>query len=116
MWQEKPLKEKDQDIYCLLLVGLFQLSDMRVPAHAAVAETVAAADVLKKSWAKNLINAVLRNYQRKEEELKLKLSKEAYYDHPALPASKTQKRSCSEAQGRSACRACRFAVRHGVDK
>ncbi len=79
---EKPLKDKDQDIYALLLVGLFQLSDMRVPAHAAVAETVAAADVLKKSWAKNLINAVLRNYQRLEDELKLKLSKEAYYDHP----------------------------------
>ncbi len=80
---EKPLKDKDQDIYCLLLVGLFQLIDMRVPAHAAVSETVAAADVLKKSWAKSLINAVLRNYQRNEASLKLKLSKEAYYDHPA---------------------------------
>jgi len=79
---EKPLKEKDQDIFALLLIGLFQLSDMRVKPHAAVAETVAAADVFKKSWAKNLINAVLRNYQRKEDELKLKLSKEAYYDHP----------------------------------
>lgn len=79
---EKQLKDKDQDIYALLLVGLFQLSDMRVPDHAAVAETVSAADVFKKTWAKNLINAVLRNYQRREGELKLKLSKEAYYDHP----------------------------------
>src|SRR6266487_4620628 len=40
---EKPLKAKDQDIHSLLLVGLYQLTAMRVPPHAAVAETVAAA-------------------------------------------------------------------------
>lgn len=79
----KPLKEKDHDIYVLLLVGLFQLTDMRVPAHAAVAETVAAADDFKKTWAKSLLNAVLRKYQRQAEDIKLNLSKEAYYDHPA---------------------------------
>src|SRR5579872_4881000 len=37
---EKPLKTKDQDIYCLLLVGLYQLMEMRVPPHASIAETV----------------------------------------------------------------------------
>lgn len=38
----KPLKAKDGDIKALLLVGLYQLQHMRVKAHAAVSETVAA--------------------------------------------------------------------------
>src|SRR6185312_15949002 len=65
---DKPLKAKDSDIYCLLLVGLYQLNAMRVPPHAAVAETVAATKAFKKIWAKNLVNAVLRQYQRRAEE------------------------------------------------
>ena len=82
---EKPLKEKDQDVECLLLVGLFQLTDMRVPAHAAVAETVAATKQLKKIWAKNLVNAVLRNYQRRANEINEIIQKnpQAVYSHPS---------------------------------
>lgn len=89
---EKPLKDKDQDIYCLLLVGLYQLSEMRVPAHAAVAETVAATQQLKKSWAKGLVNAVLRNYQRRQTELteKLQDNLQAFYSHPNWIIKKIQ--------------------------
>jgi 16S rRNA (cytosine967-C5)-methyltransferase len=29
---EHPLKESDDDVYALLLVGLYQLRDMRIPA------------------------------------------------------------------------------------
>jgi 16S rRNA (cytosine967-C5)-methyltransferase len=65
----KPLKEKDHDMYCLLLVGLYQLIDMRIKEHAAVAETVAATKQFKKIWAKQLVNAVLRNFLRKRDEL-----------------------------------------------
>ena len=54
----KPLKEKDQDIYALILMGFFQLKFMRIKTHAAVNETVAAAKVLKKPWASKLINAL----------------------------------------------------------
>ena len=56
----KPLRAKDRDIQCLLLVGIYQLRNMRVPDHAAVNETVAATRFLKKPWAKGLVNAVLR--------------------------------------------------------
>jgi 16S rRNA (cytosine967-C5)-methyltransferase len=56
----KPLRAKDRDIQCLLLVGVYQLRNMRVPDHAAVNETVAATRFLKKPWAKGLVNAVLR--------------------------------------------------------
>lgn len=61
----KPLKPKDQDVYALLLVGLYQLRYMRVATHAAVDETVAATETLGKPWAKGLINACLREYLRR---------------------------------------------------
>lgn len=66
---EKPLRSKDQDIHCLLLVGLYQLRHMRVPDHAAINETVAATKALKKPWAKGLVNAVLRNWLRQKDSL-----------------------------------------------
>ena len=42
---------------------------MRIPAHAAVGETVEATKNLKGPSLRGLINAVLRNYQRNQEEL-----------------------------------------------
>ncbi len=62
---DKPLKNKDADIHCLLLLGMYQLEHMRLADHAAVSETVNATVVLKKGWAKSLVNGVLRQYQRR---------------------------------------------------
>lgn len=59
---DKPIK--DAQINALVLLGLHQLSAMRIKPHAAVSETVLAA--AKKPWAKGLINAVLRNYLRNQ--------------------------------------------------
>jgi len=61
---EKPLKSKDFDIHCLLILGMYQLSHMRIPEYVSINETVNACVVLKKPWAKGLINAVLRKFQR----------------------------------------------------
>ncbi|WP_339529969.1 MULTISPECIES: 16S rRNA (cytosine(967)-C(5))-methyltransferase RsmB [unclassified Pseudomonas] len=66
---QKPFKAADADIEALLLVGLYQLLYTRVPAHAAIGETVGCADKLKKPWAKALLNAVLRRAQRESEAL-----------------------------------------------
>ncbi len=65
---KKPFKAKDGDIQSLLLVGLYQLIAMRVPDHAAVSETVAATKDLKKTWARALVNAVLRNFLREKDQ------------------------------------------------
>ncbi|MDR2877822.1 MAG: 16S rRNA (cytosine(967)-C(5))-methyltransferase RsmB [Chromatiales bacterium] len=65
----KPLAARDGDVQCLILVGLYQLLYTRVPAHAAVAATVAVTAALGKSWARGLVNAVLRRCQRESEEL-----------------------------------------------
>ncbi len=45
-----PFKERDQDIHCLLLVGLYQLAYLTLPVHAAVDSTVTAVGVLGKGW------------------------------------------------------------------
>ncbi len=79
---EKPFKEADQDLHCLLMVGLFQLLEMRVPDHAAVSETVSGAAKLKKPWSKSLINAILRNIDKEKIAAINTLTKEAYYNHP----------------------------------
>jgi 16S rRNA (cytosine967-C5)-methyltransferase len=57
---------------------------MRTPDHAAVSETVNVTKALKKPWAKNLVNAVLRSYQRQAEELGNKVEKNevAKFAHP----------------------------------
>lgn len=65
----KPLRDKDLDVQALIACGLYQLEFMSTPPHAVLNETVAAADQLRKSWAKKMINAVLRNAQRQRDEL-----------------------------------------------
>ena len=63
---DKPLKVLE--VKALLLIGLYQLKYMRVKPHAAVSETVQAAR--NQPWARALVNAVLRNYLRRQDELK----------------------------------------------
>lgn len=64
---KKKLKEKDEDINQLILLGLYQILYMETPEHAAVSETVAIVQKLKKPWAKALVNGVLRNFLRDQE-------------------------------------------------
>lgn len=61
---EKPLRNKDFDVYALLLVGAYQLQAMRMPDYAAIDSVVKASRELKKPWASGLINAVLRKLQQ----------------------------------------------------
>ncbi|MCW8828308.1 MAG: 16S rRNA (cytosine(967)-C(5))-methyltransferase RsmB [Gammaproteobacteria bacterium] len=70
---DKPLKAKEHEIRCLLLSGLYQLAYMDIPPHAAVSETVAVTALLKKGWAKGLVNAVLRRFQRERNTLEPQL-------------------------------------------
>ncbi len=69
---DKPLRNKDRDIWCLLLVGAYQRLYTDIPDHAVINETVEASQVLRKPWAKGLINAVLRKLENTEQT----------FDHP----------------------------------
>ena len=82
---EKPLRAKDADVHCLILLGLYQLFFMRTPDHAAVNETVATTRQLNKPWAKGLVNAVLRQALRDRDALDTAAAadSEARLAHPA---------------------------------
>jgi len=82
---KKPLKQRDADVRCVLLVGLYQLDQLAMPQRVAINETVQATRTLNKQWASGLVNAVLRNYQRQAAELDAAVAAEnvAGYAHPA---------------------------------
>ncbi|MET0089072.1 MAG: 16S rRNA (cytosine(967)-C(5))-methyltransferase RsmB [Candidatus Thiodiazotropha sp.] len=72
----KPLKARDRDVQALILVGLYQLSELRVADHAAVHASADAARHLGKPWAVGLVNGVLRNFQRRQAQLLEQISKD----------------------------------------
>lgn len=76
----KDFRSKDQDLYCLLLVGAYQLLWSDKPEHAVINETVSAANRLRKPWAKGLINAVLRRVAADADSL---IYPDQSFDHPA---------------------------------
>lgn len=65
----KPMKAKDLDVHLLMQLGILQLSHMRIAEHAAVDQTVKSVKALGKPWAKGLVNAVLRNFQRESDSI-----------------------------------------------
>ena len=90
---KKPFQTKDYDLYAVLLLGLYQLRDLRIPEHAVVHETVELTRLLNKNWATGLINAVLRRYQREAITLDQSLSQHSdtyHWNHPQWMLDKLQ--------------------------
>lgn len=73
----KPLKKKDGDVRCLLILGLYQLRELDIADYAVINESVEASRGMKKPWAAALVNAVLRNYLRQKDTLEAELSSTA---------------------------------------
>lgn len=81
---DKPLKGKQRPFQFLLYVGIYQLQHMRIPPHAALGETVNAVKTMRAPGLKALVNAVLRNFQRRQFELEEAADKidACKYNHP----------------------------------
>ncbi|MGP9767349.1 16S rRNA (cytosine(967)-C(5))-methyltransferase RsmB [Halomonas sp. AOP13-D3-9] len=81
---KQPFKKRDSDVQALLLVGIYQLLYMRIPAHAAVGETAGAARLLKKEWATRVLNGCLRRLQRESEALQTQVDRDEHValEHP----------------------------------
>ena len=60
----KPLPRRLGDLQALLVLGLAQLEDLGVPAHAAVAASVEGAAALGHGAQRGLVNALLRRWLR----------------------------------------------------
>ncbi|MGB5145965.1 MAG: 16S rRNA (cytosine(967)-C(5))-methyltransferase RsmB [Porticoccaceae bacterium] len=80
----KPLKARDADLHALIACALYQLEHTRVPPHAALHAAVAACAGLGKPWAKGLVNALLRRFQRERAQLDSALAADTSYGtaHP----------------------------------
>lgn len=80
----KPIKTKDRIIFCLLLIGLYQLIYMHTPHYAAVSETVSASKYINKSWAAALLNKTLRRFINEQQKILNDIDKiqVARFSHP----------------------------------
>lgn len=88
---DKPLKGKTRIVHCLLLVGLYQLLYMRVPAHAAVDEVVNATKSLKSDSFRGLVNGVLRRFLREQDDILAIVDKHWQTLHPDWFVNKLKK-------------------------
>ena len=83
---EKPLT--DERIHALLLVAVFQLLHDKADSFTVVNQAVHAVGQLKrpapKTWAKGLVNGILRNFLRQKDQLakQLSVSEVATYSYP----------------------------------
>jgi 16S rRNA (cytosine967-C5)-methyltransferase len=79
---DRPLKRKDSVISALLAIGLYQLTDTRIPDHAVVSQTVEASRLLRRPKLAGLLNAVMRRFLREDIASVAPGSDEAIHDHP----------------------------------
>lgn len=82
---DRPLKPRELPLKCLIMSGLYQISSMKIPDHAAVSATVSAADAIGRPGARALVNAVLRRYLREKDKAEAAVSStpEGRWAHPA---------------------------------
>lgn len=88
--QHRPFKFRDLDIKALALIGLYQLYQTRIPAHAAISESVEACKQLGKPNTGKLVNAILRNFQRQQDEILTDLDTDESFrfNHPGWMVAK----------------------------
>lgn len=80
----KPLRKKDYDIQLLLLLALYELTELRTPDYAVVNEAVALTRRAGKQWASAMVNAVLRGFIRDRQGLLAAVDRDdvARFAHP----------------------------------
>ena len=78
----KPLRKRDRVINALLAVGLYQIVETRIPDHAVVSETVAAARQLQRPKLAGFVNACLRRFVREDFSSRGPLGDESKWNHP----------------------------------
>nr|WP_318385177.1 16S rRNA (cytosine(967)-C(5))-methyltransferase RsmB [uncultured Enterobacter sp.] len=88
----RPMTGKQRTVHYLIMVGVYQLLHTRIPPHAALAETVEGAVVIKRPQLKGLINGVLRQFQRQQESLVAEFAaSDSRYLHPEWLLKRLQK-------------------------
>lgn len=86
-------RPKALDVWVTLLLGIYQLHYMQLPDYAVVKETVSVLEKIKKGWAKGLVNAVLRAFCRRHQDLiaSVKDNPQFFSGHPQHIVDRIQK-------------------------
>ena len=79
----KPLRKRDRVVSALLAIGLYQITEMRIPDHAVVSETVDAVRQLRRPKLAGLVNACLRRFVRENIAETAAVDEESQWNHPA---------------------------------
>jgi len=81
---QKPLRNKDSDLQLLLLLALYEVTQLHTPDYASVNEAVQLTRILGKPWASALVNGVLRQCVRDQQQNALPEpdNDSACYSHP----------------------------------
>lgn len=87
----KPLRKRDRVINALLAVGLYQITEMRIPDHAVVSETVEATRVLNRPKLAGLVNACLRRFGRENLAATAPTDDMSRWNHPTWLISRLQR-------------------------
>jgi 16S rRNA (cytosine967-C5)-methyltransferase len=78
----KPLRKRDRVVNALLVIGLYQIAEMRIPDHAVVSETVDAARQLQRPKLAGLVNACLRRFVREDLAATAAADEQSEWNHP----------------------------------
>lgn len=82
---QKPIPNKNYIIKIIIMIGIYQMQHMRIPKHAAIFETVNAVKCFQLKWAANLVNAVLRNFDKNKTNILNKINslETVKFQHPS---------------------------------
>jgi len=61
---KKPVRAKDYELQLVLMIALYELTELNAPAYAVVDEAVSQTRQGGRKWAAGMVNAVLRTFER----------------------------------------------------
>ena len=79
---DKPLRNKEHEVRHVLYLALYELMALSTPDYAVVDEAVKQVQKLRRGWARGLVNAVLRTFQRERDQLLASLDEAENLSHP----------------------------------
>lgn len=81
---KKPVRARDYELQLVLMIALYELTELNAPGYAAVDEAVRETKRTGRKWAAGLVNAVLRAYIREPDKYlsSIEADTAAWYSHP----------------------------------
>ncbi len=81
---KKPVRAKDYELQLVLMIALYELTELNAPDYAVVDEAVRQTKQTGRKWAAGMVNAVLRAFKRDSRNYlsAIEADAAAWYSHP----------------------------------